>query len=296
LSVPRRHHYLPEFYQRKWAGEDGLIERFEEKSNGLYRKRVSPTSAGFQRDLYADPRHAPEDSVAHKLELNLFQKIDDDAARALEEFECVDIRRVTFDSRRNWVRFLRTLMHRSPTDLKATLDLYQKSWLKTSASTQSHYELIKKAGDPDTVEEYLVRQNPNVIRDTSFDMFFDSMSADRLTDHICSLAWSIHDVKEAKNTLLLSENPVVLVPLETDPGQISMPLTPTKYLFISQRPENHIFVQKLSKNRLVRIANQFTVERAYHCVIASDRSQEGFIRKHFGAKRIGSLSNGFNLR
>lgn len=51
-------------------------------------------------------------------------------------------------------------------------------------------------------------------------------------------------------------------------------------------------IGKSPPRRTVRAVNRLMVERASKVVIAVDRAQELFVRKHFGTCRIGSLATG----
>lgn len=294
VGPPRKHHYLPSFFQRNWAGLDGKVERFiPTHRDKLIRRRVSPNEAAFERDLYADPRHSPSQWSAQKLELELFQRIDSEAADALALL-CSDVTAVSDKSvRRAWARFIRSMMHRTPTHLSATLALYDKIWHQKSPTTQEQYEKIRLPGFPEAVEDYLKALDPNIVRDTAFDLLFSSLNSDNLAEYMANQIWKIFNIEVSKFQLYLSDNPVILVPMKTPNGHVAIPLGPSQLLVITEHLHVIREISDISVNELARKANVLSVERACHCVIASDRAGESFIRNRFGRNRVGSLSDGF---
>jgi hypothetical protein len=256
-------------------------------------KRVAPKRSGYKRDLYADPRENAEDWAAHRLETELFAEIDCAAAKALEVIAGSQIPTRDDSVRTSWTRFLRSMLHRTPQHMAATLSMYEQIWRTPSPAIQAKYEKMRKPGYPPTAEQFLEALNPNEARDTSYRLYFDALTSNRLTDYINRLEWRILDCSTANFKFLLSDNPVILVPLERQDGHLAMPLSPTKLLMASAHKEVIDRAARLSRQALVRITNTLSVERAYHCVISADRRQEAFVRRHFGKRRIGSLATGF---
>jgi hypothetical protein len=57
VSIPRKHHYSPVFYLKRWAGTDGWL--CEHKRLGvvglrdrIVTRRTFPTGTGYEKDLY----------------------------------------------------------------------------------------------------------------------------------------------------------------------------------------------------------------------------------------------------
>lgn len=73
-NPPRRHHYLPEFYQRKWRDQDKQVERYELINGKVVRRRVFPSAAGFQENLYRHPRPEMDEWHAQALEWATFKR------------------------------------------------------------------------------------------------------------------------------------------------------------------------------------------------------------------------------
>lgn len=286
-NPPRDHHYIPKFYQQPWAGADGRVERYVRVANGeVHRARYFPSAVGYQPDLYRYPRPDMDEWDAQSLEWAIFSKIDDAAAKALDALLCDPAALKDGFVRRDWAIFLRAMLVRTPYQMAATLASLERIWKSEGAALEGEYSEIRRPGMPETLSAYLEKLNPNEAKEHAFRMFAESLADDEMTQHIQKLPWRIFDCSGADHQLLLSDHPVVLVPLATDDGHIAMSLSPTKYLIAASNDRMKAVADSIRPKLAVRIMNKLTVQRAKHYVIAADRAQDGFIRKHFGADPI----------
>jgi hypothetical protein len=118
----QKHHYVPVFYLKQWAGPDGRLCEFSRPytlrpgevmpPNIPVKPRMThPDGTGYARGLYTFDTLPP--AVANVLEQQFLQRADDlaySAVRRLLE------NRFDFDdeTRSAWSRFILTLLHRSP--------------------------------------------------------------------------------------------------------------------------------------------------------------------------------------
>jgi hypothetical protein len=66
-----RHHYLPEFYLKRWTGSNGkLIEFTWRERLGVVSRSTAPGGTGWQKDLYKAEGMPPE--VAYAFEEHFF--------------------------------------------------------------------------------------------------------------------------------------------------------------------------------------------------------------------------------
>jgi hypothetical protein len=287
VRAPRDHHYIPQFYQRKWCGADQRVERYTRVPNGeIHRKRDFPAAVGFQRNLYRHPREGMDEWYAQALEWAVLSKIDDAAAKALDALMS-DQSALRDDAvRRDWTIFLRTMLLRTPYQMEGTIASLEKIWRDADDGVSERYAAMRKPGMPETATEYLEMLNPDAARESAFRMFAEAMGADRTTHHIMGLPWRIFDCSVADHRLLLSDHPVALVPLATADGHVAMPLSPTKFLIAATSERTKAIADSIPPKLAVRIMNKLTVQRAQHYVIADTVAQDGFIRKHFGSAPI----------
>lgn len=285
-NPPSHHHFIPEFYQKRWAGQDRCVVRYERVNGAIISRRVFPSKAGFQVDLYRHPRKDMEAWEAQALEWAILQKIDDAASKALEAM--LSDSKALRDNvvRRDWALFLRTMLMRTPYQMIATLASLEQIWREADEGVSQRYTEMRTIDMPETALEYLEMLNPNIVKESAFQMFANSMQSDETTNHLMQLPWRIFDCSDADHKLLLSDHPVVLVPLATEEGHIAMALAPTKYLVATSSNRMKATADSIRPKLAVRIMNKLAVQRAQHYVIASDWSQNAFVEKHFGTLPI----------
>jgi hypothetical protein len=81
MSIPRKHHYLPQFFLNRWCIEGRLTE-FRRPHGILVSKRRYPAATCYATDLYTD--ESQNDPVARQaLESGFMQEVDDRAANSL---------------------------------------------------------------------------------------------------------------------------------------------------------------------------------------------------------------------
>ena len=73
-----KHHYLPTFYQKRWAGSDGTAVYYTVPHKTAKALRRHPDQMGFQYDLYTIP--GVDFEKASYLERQFFLATDNDAA------------------------------------------------------------------------------------------------------------------------------------------------------------------------------------------------------------------------
>jgi len=78
-------HYLPIFYLKRWAGEDGRVCVYSRPYDKSRVIRKSPKGIGYQRDLYTVPD--VDGPISNYLERQFFKATDDVAALALKVIE-----------------------------------------------------------------------------------------------------------------------------------------------------------------------------------------------------------------
>src|SRR5215475_15507383 len=76
-----KHHYVPIFYLKQWAGEDGRLIEYCRRYKGVVARPTFPDGTGYVRGLYRLP-DAPGNEYV--IETELISDIDNWAARTLQ--------------------------------------------------------------------------------------------------------------------------------------------------------------------------------------------------------------------
>src|SRR5262245_53815399 len=114
MSEPTRHHYIPVFYLRQWAGADGRLCEYSRPYKEVKAKRRHPSGTGYVDGLYTVPGVPSED--AQFVEKHFMQMNDQWAAFALQAFLVGDPKKrdLTAKEKVAWARFLYSLIVRTP--------------------------------------------------------------------------------------------------------------------------------------------------------------------------------------
>jgi hypothetical protein len=81
MSKEGKHHYIPVFYLKQWAGADERICEYKQRYHGVLPKRVYPDATGYVHGLYNVPGLPSED--IQYVEKRFMQAVDDRASVAL---------------------------------------------------------------------------------------------------------------------------------------------------------------------------------------------------------------------
>jgi hypothetical protein len=149
----QKHHYIPEFYLKQWAGADGRLCEYARPYDQVKAQMKHPGGTGYVRGLYTIKGVPTELEDAFE---NQFLSIADGTAAVALQVMLQDRTIPPMREKQAWVRFILTLIHRNPegvarnfAKLKAYFDgAGPKELLKD-------YENLKQKDDPSTAEEWL---------------------------------------------------------------------------------------------------------------------------------------------
>jgi hypothetical protein len=283
-NPPIRHHYVPEFYLRQWSGDDGRLERFSSTHEGAIDvRRVYPSQLGFQKNLYRLPGEHKDAWQAQALETDFFSHVDRIAAASLNMLLNDPAPSWDSESRSGWSRFILSLRHRSPDNMRSTLKTIRQIYDKSVPDIQRRYEELRSSADPVTYEEWERLRAPTAAEKATYRTFTSAIENEQIGTFINEMVWHVRDVSDSDHTLLIGDNPAILVPLKLPQGHIALALSPTKLFLATQHKASMENLLAQRSRDLVRRANRLIVERATLFVGAFDRKQAGFISKHFGS-------------
>lgn len=290
----RRHHFLPECYQRLWAGDDGKVERFWiGHADRLMARRLAPAGVGWAPGLYDIP--GEKDAwETQRVETEFFAPLDAAAAQIMRAMIETGKPPPSSEDRTAWAMFVLAFLHRTPEHLAATLSKLAELNAELMPEVEERYAELKGPGDPPTFREWEAQRSPHAIERSMLRSIMDLISNPKAGPYLVNLHWAVIDLSSADHGLMVGDNPVVLVPLQTPEGHLAIPLGPERLFVASEHAHLVRSIAKTPPRRTVQAVNRLMVERANEVLIAADRAQEPFVRKHFGTCRIGSLATGLH--
>lgn len=287
-NVPKRHHYLPVFYLKQWAGADGKICRFSRPDGrNVIAKRVSPEYTAFVENLYAIAGYPPEQ--AQQIEEGFLRPIDSGAADALRILisggEIYSSR-----LRSAWSQFLMSLLLRMPEDLEMFKNAYRTNLFGEDDERERRYQEIRGEDSPPTFMGY-VRSRPEHEHGwAEMRIFANLLNHHGVGETIANMRWKVLDVSNHKRQLLTSDRPIMLANgIKKPDGYIVLPIAPYRlFLAYSGRVGFDIICSR-KPTHLVADCNYTNVGRASKLVFGSSDAQLGFVRSHLNTTPTPSL-------
>ncbi len=223
-----RHHYVPQFYLRKWLTEDGdLFEYRRVPHRGVVEERRRHTKAtGFVPHLYALETESASSFAPDLLERRL-QRIEDSAAAALDRLLSKGVSCLTEADRRTWSDYMYLQLDRDPERLTALKQVADEARMETLAGLPPEIANSKAA---ELFSEAMARNMGRGLLVTSHESRSRWIESQLLWD------WTI--VKRT-GTFITSDRPVLLDFGPGVPGQaaycVTMALSPHQLLFCMPR-------------------------------------------------------------
>jgi hypothetical protein len=282
-NPPIFHHYLPSFYQSRWAGADGRLRRYSmPHGDKVVCRWVYPTESGGEDYLYTDPAAPPE--TAQKLESGFMSKLDSQAHNALTMIEAGDSR-INRESgpRSAWSRFLMSLMMRMPNDIATLKAELSREWARHMPEIEKAYQAKKEPGWPKNFQEYMDTLLPHEMESWAISV------APTLIDHrligelINNMRWFTREIS-GDAQLLTSDRPLIsLYEFSAPDSYIMLPVGPRRMFVAVNNLETQRRIEANDPGWVTSM-NRIVVGAAKQFVFGADDSQKGFVRQHLGQK------------
>jgi hypothetical protein len=210
MSKEGKHHYIPVFYLKQWAGADGLLCEYSRPYKHVKARRVHPDATGYIHGLYALPDVPPERAQA--IESGLMQSVDSWAAKALILLLQAGATTGKMESRPGlgWSRFLYSLMSRTPEHLALMKKKLREVGPEVLKNIREDYLRLRTPDDPETFEEYKAQVATKPIDVPAARVLPYVINSKRMAKEITSMVWMTRTLLNAKRSLLTSDRPIVM--------------------------------------------------------------------------------------
>ncbi len=284
-----KHHYIPEFYLKRWAGPNGRLCEFRRHDRvGLVRRWTAPGGTGYEPDLYALPGLPPR--LSQQVENVFMARSDQSASDALNLMYRGRGRSWSVSERSGWSRFLTSLLLRNPEELAIFKRRFVETWTSTTADLETQYQEAWIPGTPTSFAEWLAAVDPNVIEQHSMQVLINIIDSPLLGAQMNDLSWAVRDTRDAAYEFLTSDRPVVRTNgLALPGGHFALPVGPRK-LFVAA-PDRRT-LNRLAEARsdvIVAQVNEQVVAHAVKYVYATDERQRRFIQRRMSSRQAPSI-------
>jgi hypothetical protein len=182
----------------------------------------------------------------------------------------------------HWIMFVRSLLHRSPSNLAEYQSTGVKVWRETLKKMEARYDELRQDTDPPSHAEYVASLPPMHGAARVLESLPTTLASNYVLQELSKAPWLLFNVPNSSPSLLLSDAPIVRTNgFHTENGHIAMPLSPRRFLLIARDRKVAESIDRTPIRQLVKSLNRSVVEQARHFVAATDLRQISFISKHF---------------
>lgn len=239
--MPQKHHYIPVFYLKRWANQDGRLWVYCRWHEHVGSKRMHPDATG-----YVNAIQGADAETENHLEGRFLSLADTGAAQALNVFETWR-EGLVMDSRLRsaWSRFIMSLFFRNPEAVSKWSVSAAELAAKADRDFRENYANLRTVTDPETYEQY-PRENTNYYRAKTTVMLLQGlMDNSNIGNQLNQMDWTVVRVENAPS-LLTSDRPLMM------PNGL---IWPTSYLAMPIGPRL-LFLATSEQTTLRRIVEQ----------------------------------------
>ncbi len=286
MGEPLRHHFLPVFYLKRWAGADGRLVEFSKPYRGVVKpRRVHPKGTGYVDRLYA-VEGLPDD-VAQEMERDFLSPVDSRAADALADM--LKGHKLSVPQRAAWTIFVATLLLRMPQDMVKFRSIAEEINAGLMPAFEALYEAIGPGLGAPPVEVFreMAARKAALTTIANLRKF---MSHEKLLVGLGEMTWQILKTDSAKHELLCSDRPVVHTDgLGHEQAHLVLPVGPRHIFLATQTPTFGDQLASVGVSRLVEATNAQIVGAAHRLVYGRSDSQLRYVQNRMGTTRATSV-------
>ncbi len=285
-QVSTRHHYIPEFYLKRWCCSDGYLTQFSKPFGDLVKPhRRFPSETGFVKKLYM-LEGVPRDRSA-LLEENFFKPIDDRAAVVLRKIESGQN---SFDGEERvaWTQFIVSLLFRHPEGIAAVKSRLHDTLVITSPSAEWRWHRQRKPEEPSTLRAAMrrdIERDPAQVQRQALKIVADLAASERIGSLIAKMWWGTFQLPLGAGIMFSSDRPVLKFGGLGDSGcHIFMPIGPRRVFWAANSRDMSNTIMIRSFARIVSLVNESIVRRAVRYVYATTDTRLAYVQENMGAE------------
>jgi hypothetical protein len=281
----QKHHYIPEFYLKRWTGADHrLVEFCRRYKNRTVPRPTFPGGTGYVRGLYSiqDAPIGVRDILEDK-----FMMVADGIASASLDVMLNDHVVPSGPNKHGWARFMLSLLYRTPEGVARSIALI-RSFKENGklAGLRDAYDAVRTPADPATPEEYIKQYGERMEGRLLVDHLMRIIESPRVRGLLLGMQWHLGRMDNLKHPLITGDRPIIMTNGLSHPdSHIVMPLSP-RHIFIAANTDSEAQrIMRLSRNgELAYRMNDRIARQARKFVYATDATQLRFIDNRLGEK------------
>ncbi len=288
MSIPNKHHFLPEFYLSRWTGGPGKgrVYGYSRPRASVTVKPYAPSAVGFERDLYSiHGRNDP--ALKQEVESGFMSPLDSRASEALAFMEAEGKRPDDPKLRDGWTRFVMSLLYRSPERVAWLRRKINDGDAGTLKALSESYSALRVDGDPPTFEDYRTKMGSSLVDEAEALLIRKMIDNEWIGTHLNGMSWSVVRLPAPRYGLLTSDSPLMISNGVGIPdGFLILPLGPDTYFLAANRLQVAQSFTGQPVRALENAFNDAVVKQAEKWVIGATPGQLTFVERRLA--RIGT--------
>lgn len=259
---PLKHHYIPEFYLKRWASpDDGKLCEWQRHRGVAKPRRVYPAQTGYVHRLYEMQDFPP--NLAQQIETKFFQPVDTQAANALALMERDGTDTVwTNELRSAWTRFLLSLLLRCPEDLRKLRSIWKRDILVVPDEMEEKYQRLESDNDFPSFRSYIEGLPLHSHEKQFFKTFMSLVSSKTTGDFIINMNWAVLNLS-SEFSIYTSDRPVIMTNgINNINGHILLPIGPTRLFLAASSKRTIAQADNADQNELAKQVNRAVIQHA----------------------------------
>jgi hypothetical protein len=284
-----RHHYIPEFYLKRWCANGQLVQFSKPRDNVVKPKRVYPRQTGFvdrSKELSGLPLE-----LAQRLENGFYQPVDTLASSVLDAFE---VGRSQFNARERsaWARFIMSLLFRNPDSLQAAKARLAEDMADIDRVSELRYQKKRTSSEPATFRDYVaLPASQEALDHAVHKIMADTADSARIGEYIINMQWGSLTLPWSAPALMTSDRPVyILNGLRHPECEILMPIGPKRLFYALNDASLARQLGRMDSYQLVMNINEIVVKRAARFVYAMGDGELDYVQENMSVSQEPTLA------
>lgn len=284
---PKRHHYLPEFYQKAWMGDDNKVTVYRRRHGGkLDIQRKARKSVGWENELYSDLSEA-DPELRQRVESGFLKRVDGLAYEALAEMLSTAAPPVDGQRASAWARFLMSLLHRHPVRMALLRQAVELNMDETIERIREQYSSLRGENDPESFEEYIANSRGRLQDGVLALLLPRIVDSQKVGDALLAMTWGVGAAQRTRFRFLTSDRPLMTSNgLGHRESFLVLPISPTAYFIAARRSETIEAFRHSKPEDVIAGVNHAVCLQADEFVISHDEAQTRFVDNRLGGSAL----------
>ncbi len=208
----QRHHFVPQFYLRKWYPPNGdHFFLYSRDSRGQLRSRARPSKAvGFETDLYASNPDGLNFRLekSQEFERDFLGPIDNAASLVHQKILSSGIRSLTEQDRLSWSKFVSSLLERHPDRVRQITEIAAAGLDETLESLTA--EKPEMVASPTFIAVLAGINKREFARNLALQGIATAINDHDLVHGISSMQWDLAVLPPGEDHFLTGDTPLIV--------------------------------------------------------------------------------------